>query len=335
MFVDLAADSDRADDYATFYDNFSKNIKLGIYDETDAAGGEAITKKLVSLLRFYSTHDSEKRTSLLDYVTRAKDRNGKEGNGPSASQTKIYYITGESLKQVRNSPFLEKLKAKGYEVLFMVDPIDEYMMQRLREYKALDAAEDEKPFTFCCITKEGALLDEEDNDVAKAAREAQEAAYKPLCNAIKATLEDNVEKVTLSSRISSSPAVLVTGQYSWSATMERIMKSQALASTQAHQYMIGKKTLEINPDHAIIKALKERVSDGGEVDGGAKDLIRLLYDTALLSSGFQIEDASGFVARVHRMIGLGLSLEEDTEVGGDSETGAVEAAGEAVMEEVD
>jgi molecular chaperone HtpG len=210
------------------------------------------------------------------------------------------------------------------------------MMQRLREYKAPDAKDDDKPFTFVCITKEGALLDEEDDDVAKAAREAQEAAYKPVCNAIKATLEDNVEKVTLSSRISSSPAVLVTGQYSWSSNMIRIQKAQALASTQAHQYMMGKATLEINPDHAIIRALKERVGDGGEVDGGAKDLIRLLYETALLSSGFQIEDASGFVARVHRMIGLGLSLEEE----GDAEEVVEEAAvkadvGEAAMEEVD
>lgn len=319
MFTDLADDRERADAYDTFYDNFSKNIKLGIYEESDGAGdAKAVREKLVSLLRFHSTHgDGDARTSLADYVTRAK--------AVKAGQTKIYYITGESLKHVRNSPFLERLRADGYEVLFMVDPIDEYLMQRLREYKA--PGDDAAPFTFVCITKDGALFDDDKADAE---------AYKPLCEAIKQVLEAEVDKVTLSTRIRHSPAVLVTGAYSWSANMERIQKAQALANTQSQQYMIGKKTMEINPDHAIVRALKERIGTaGGDAAAASKDLIRLLYDTALLSSGFQIEDASGFVARVHRMIALGLSLGDDEAA--DEERMPVDGADatETAMEEVD
>merc|ERR1739849_70940 len=206
---------------------------------------------------------------------------------------------GESKRSVETSPFLEKLKKKGYEVLYMVDPIDEYCVQQLKEFdgkKLLSA------------TKEGLKLDEDDDE--KKAFEEAKAKAEGLCKLMKEVLDDKVEKVVVSNRLADSPCCLVTGEYGWSANMERIMKAQALRDSSQSAYMTSKKTMEINPTNSIITALREK-ADADQSDKTVKDLIWLLYDTSLLTCGFSLEEPATFSARIHRLVKLGLSIDDD------------------------
>jgi len=282
LFEELAGDEEK---YAKFYEQFAKNLKLGVHEDS------ANRAKLADLLRYESTKTAEgKATSLKDYVSRMPE--GQKG---------IYYITGESRKAVASSPFIEQLKKKGMECLYMVDPIDEYAVQQLKEYDGKK---------LVSVTKEGLQLDETE-DEKKAFEELKEKT-EPLCKLMKEILDTQVEKVVVSNRIVASPCVLVTGEYGWTANMERIMKAQALRDSSQAGYMSAKKTLEINASHPIIAALREKaIADAS--DKTLRDLCFLLFDTALLVSGFSMDEPSIFAGRIHRLIRLGLSLEDTPE----------------------
>jgi molecular chaperone HtpG len=213
-------------------------------------------------------------------------------------QKGIYYITGESKKSVASSPFIEALKKKGMECLYMVDPIDEYAVQQLKEYDGKK---------LVSVTKEGLSLDETEDE--KKAFEELKAKTEPLCKLMKEVLDNQVEKVVVSQRIVASPCVLVTGEYGWTANMERIMKAQALRDASQAGYMSAKKTLEINAAHPIIAALRDKAAADSS-DKTLRDLCFLLFDTALLVSGFSLDEPSKFATRIHRLIKLGLSIED-------------------------
>jgi len=307
LFEEIA---EKKEDFKKFYETFGKNIKFGIHEDSTNR------KKLADFLRFYSTKSGDEMTSLKDYITRMKE-----------GQKEIYFITGETRKAVENSPFIEGLKKKGYEVLFMTEPIDEYMVQQLKEF-------DDKKLVN--VTKEGLKFEESEEEKKK--KEEEKKANENLTKVIKEVLGDKVEKVVLSDRLVNSPCVLVTGEFGWSANMERIMRAQALRDNSMQTYMVSKKTMEVNPDHAIIGELRKK-ADADKGDKTVKDLIWLLYETALLSSGFSLDEPSSFAGRIHRMIKLGLSLDDKDEDGGlEADLPPLEqSAGEegSRMEEVD
>jgi len=313
--IDLFAEvADNAEDYKKFYESFSKNLKLGIHeDSTNRA-------KLAEFLRFFSNKSGDDQTSLKDYVARMKE-----------GQKSIYFITGESKKVVENSPFLEALKKRGYEVLYMTEPIDEYMVQQLKEFDGKK---------LVSVTKEGLKFDDETEEEKKHEEEIQKQ-NENLTKVVKEILGDKVEKVVISRRIVDSPCVLVTGEYGWSAYMEKIMKAQARRDSSMSTYMSSKKTLEINPEHPIVVELRKK-ADADKSDKTVKDLVWLLFETSLLTSGFSLEDPTSFSSRIHRMIKLGMSIDDTTTGAEESDMPALETdagaqEGETVsnMEEVD
>merc|ERR1712079_976829 len=279
------------DNFKKFYEQFGKNLKLGIHEDSTNR------KKLAGYLRFATSASGDEMCSLNDYVSGMKE-----------NQKDIYYITGESKDVVGSSSFVETLKKRGLECLYMTEPIDEYVVQQLKEFDGKN---------LVSVTKEGLELPEDEEEKKK--REEDKAKYEPLCKVMKDILDKKVEKVVVSNRLVNSPCCIVTSQYGWTANMERIMKAQALRDTSTMGYMAAKKHLEINPDHSIVETLRQR-AETDKNDKSVKDLVMLLFETSLLSSGFSLEDPAVHAKRIHRMIklGLGIDEEEDTAEAGDA-----------------
>ena len=278
------------EDFVKFHEQFGKNIKLGIHEDS------ANREKLSDLLMFHSTKSDNEMVTFKEYIE----------NMPE-DQKSIYYITGESKKAVENSPFIEKCKKRNYEVLYLVDPIDEYCVQQLKEFDGK---------SLVCVTKEG-LKFEESEEQQKSWEELTKD-YEPFTKKVKELLGTKVEKVVLSERVVDSPCVLVTGEFGWSANMERIMKAQTLRDNTMSSYMMPKKTMEINPLHSIIKELKQRfIKDAG--DSRLKDIVNLMFESSMINCGFTLEEPSLFVGRINNMIKMGLSLDDDDDDEDDSE----------------
>ncbi|XP_063834844.1 heat shock protein 83 [Ostrinia nubilalis] len=279
LFEELAEDKEN---YKKYYEQFSKNLKLGIHEDSQNRS------KLADLLRYHTSASGDEACSLKEYVSRMKE-----------NQKHIYYITGENRDQVANSSFVERVKKRGYEVVYMTEPIDEYVVQQMREYDGK---------TLVSVTKEGLELPEDEEEKKK--REEDKVKFEGLCKVMKNILDNKVEKVVVSNRLVESPCCIVTAQYGWSANMERIMKAQALRDTSTMGYMAAKKHLEINPDHSIVETLRQK-AEADKNDKAVKDLVILLYETALLSSGFTLDEPQVHASRIYRMIKLGLGIDED------------------------
>ncbi|KAL0248150.1 hypothetical protein GEMRC1_003386 [Eukaryota sp. GEM-RC1] len=295
LFTELAEDEEK---YKTFYENFAKYIKLGIHEDANNR------KKLADLLRYKSTTSKGEMTSLAEYVTRMKE-----------TQKNIYFITGASIEEIENSPHLEIFKKRDIEVLYLCDPIDEYAAQQLKEYE-------EKKLVN--VTKEGLELEDETEEEKKA-KEELKAANESLCKTMKEILGDKVEKVVISDRLVDTPCCLVTSEHGWSANMERIMKAQALRDNSMFGVMSSKKILEISPSHPIIANLKN-IAEENKENKTLKDMTVLLFETALLSSGFTLENPRRFTDRIYRMVAVGM------DVGGDMEADVPELETPAVEE---
>uniref|UniRef100_A0A8C5H1S6 Heat shock protein HSP 90-alpha 1 n=1 Tax=Gouania willdenowi TaxID=441366 RepID=A0A8C5H1S6_GOUWI len=279
LFIELSEDKDN---YKKLYEQFSKNIKLGIHEDSQNR------KKLSELLRYYTSASGDEMVSLKDYVSRMKE-----------NQKHIYYITGETKDQVANSAFVERLRKAGLEVIYMIEPIDEYCVQQLKEYDGKN---------LVSVTKEGLELPEDEDEKKK--QEELKNKYENLCKIMKDILDKKIEKVVVSNRLVASPCCIVTSAYGWTANMERIMKSQALRDNSTMGYMTAKKHLEINPMHPIVDTLREK-AEADKNDKAVKDLVILLFETALLSSGFTLEDPQTHANRIYRMIKLGLGIDDD------------------------
>ncbi|XP_041071269.1 heat shock protein HSP 90-alpha [Carcharodon carcharias] len=279
LFTELSEDKEN---YKKLYEQFSKNLKLGIHEDSQNR------KKLSELLRYHTSVSGDEMVSLKDYVSRMKD-----------NQKHIYYITGETKDQVANSAFVERLRKHGLEVIYMTEPIDEYCVQQLKEFDGK---------TLVSVTKEGLELPEDEEEKKK--QEEKKANFENLCKIMKDILEKKIEKVTVSNRLVASPCCIVTSTYGWTANMERIMKAQALRDNSTMGYMAAKKHLEINPDHPIVETLRQK-AEADKNDKSVKDLVILLFETALLSSGFSLEDPQTHANRIYRMIKLGLGIDEE------------------------
>ncbi|XP_076127755.1 heat shock protein HSP 90-alpha 1-like [Alosa pseudoharengus] len=279
LFTEISEDKEN---YKKFYEQFSKNIKLGIHEDAQNR------KKLSELLRYYTSNSADEMVSLKDYVSRMKE-----------NQKHIYYITGETKEQVANCAFVERLRKAGLEVIYMIEPIDEYCVQQLKEYDGKN---------LVSVTKEGLELPEDEEEKKK--QEELNTKFENLCKIMKDILDKKVEKVAVSNRLVASPCCIVTSTYGWTANMERIMKSQALRDHSTMGYMTAKKHLEINPVHPIIETLREK-AEADKNDKAVKDLVILLFETSLLSSGFTLEDPQTHANRIYRMIKLGLGIDDD------------------------
>jgi len=278
-------------DYEAFWKEYGTNIKLGVIEDTTNR------VRLAKLLRFQSSGtEKDKVTSLEKYVERMKEK-----------QEYIYYIAGTSRDELTTSPFVERLIQKGFEVLYLTDPIDEYTMQSLPEFEGKRLQN---------VAKDGFNIDK--SKQAEEKLKELEAEYGPLINWIKeGQLKEKVENVKISTRLVKTPMALVANQYGYSGNMERITRAQAYQKSggdSMSQYYFGqKKILEINPGHPLIKELSKRVQADSS-DPRAKELVQLMYEAATLRSGYELRDLAGFADRIESMLRSAMNVSPDEQV---------------------
>ncbi|XP_068334635.1 heat shock protein 90-6, mitochondrial-like [Pyrus communis] len=268
--------SENREDYEKFWENFGKHLKLGCIEDRENH------KRIAPLLRFFSSQSEDVMISLDEYLENMKPE-----------QKDIYYVASDSVTSASNTPFLEKLLEKDLEVLYLVDPIDEVAIQNLKSYKEKN---------FIDISKEDLDLGDKNEEKEKEIKQE----YGQTCDWIKKRLGDKVASVQISNRLSSSPCVLVSGKFGWSANMERLMKAQTVGDTSSLEYMRGRRVFEINPEHPIIKNLNA-ASKTNPDDEDAIRAIDLLYNTALVSSGFTPENPAELGGKIYEMMSLALS----------------------------
>lgn len=302
LFKEIA-DREESADYEKFFNEFGVNIKLGVIEDSTNR------TRLAKLLRFYTTKSLDKRIPLADVVGRLKE-----------GQDQIYFVAAETLDQAKESPMIERLKAKGVEVLLLVDPIDEYVMQNLPEFEGKRLVN---------ASREGVKLEDQKLEQKEKDYDTQ---FKPLSEWFKKTLGERIEKAKVTLKLTESPCMLVTGQYGWSANMERIMKHQTLADPKKAEFMKSKKTLECNPLHPIVKELASLVQANAE-DEHAKELAEVLYDTAMLTSGFSVENTPEFAKRITSVLQQALGLGADARPEQIPEEEAEAPAADAATEE--
>eukprot|EP01025_Chloroclados_australasicus_P063193 TRINITY_DN8342_c0_g1_i4.p1 TRINITY_DN8342_c0_g1~~TRINITY_DN8342_c0_g1_i4.p1 ORF type:complete len:790 (-),score=166.72 TRINITY_DN8342_c0_g1_i4:242-2611(-) len=284
-------DEEEAQKYLTFWNEFGKAMKLGIIEDSQNRN------RIAKLIRFQTSKTGTDLTSLDEYISRMKE-----------GQKNIYFIAGQSYEEVSKSPFVERLLAKDYEVIYFTDPVDEYMMQHMFEYE---------DYNFMNAAKDELKMTDKDDKEKKAEKQLKKQ-FDGLTKWWKEQLGDEaVENVKVSRRLATTPCIVVTSKFGWSANMQRIMEAQALTDSQRQAYMKGRKILEINPRHPLIKELKSKV-DADNESQVAKDMALMLYETALLESGFSLDNNKDFSQRVYALlkdqIGMKASLDDIEEI---------------------
>ena len=279
----LKSSMDDMDNYLKIYNTYQKNIKLGVYEET----GDR--ERVADLLMFYSANSPDKMITFDDYITSINE-----------NQKHIYYIAGDNMDILKTSPFLDRFKKNGLDVLFMTDPVDEYMCQRLMQYKEC---------TLTCITK-GDIELPNTTDVDKELIKKQKEEYKSLCDYIK-RLYTNFSDVKITNKVAELPCIVSSPENGFSANMEKIIKSQTLGQTDNANVMLNKRVLEINPLHPIIKKIKN-INDTEEYNS-LRDLLDLVINSALLYSGYQIIKPVDFSKKVLNVVMLGMDINDDEE----------------------
>jgi len=285
MFQELADDEEKFD---KFYSAFATNLKLGCIQDT------ANRTRLSKLLRFGTAKHQDKKITLDEYINKMKK-----------DQQDIYYLGGETKEQILQSPLLERLTKRGYDVLVLSEPIDEYTIGALGKYDG--------KHSFVDVSKEGLKLGKDDEDQFK----EEVKKFEKLVTYLKDTLSEKVSKVEVSKRLTKTPCAIVSQSYGYSANMERLLKAQALRDDRYMSRMGGKRVLEINARHPIIKRLLD-VVESGQQDDSTADIANVLYDTAVLNSGFGLGEPADLTQRITRMVGNFLQIDpsesvEDTE----------------------
>ncbi|KAK4471639.1 hypothetical protein MN116_005048 [Schistosoma mekongi] len=271
--------------FKDFWKEYSVNIKLGIIDDLPNR------TKLSKFLRFWTSNSTENQSSLADYVSRMKK-----------GQEEIYYLTAASLSEAKSSPFVERLIKKGYEVIYMVDPVDEYMLQSLTEYEKKRLRN---------VAKGTIELDK--SDEAKSRKEELQKEFKPLLEWFKDNLKEYVDKTALSERLSNTPCALVANEFGWSGNMERIMTAQAYQrgeDVSSTYYSTMKKVFEINPRHPVMKKLNALIKTNKD-DPTISHTANLLFDVAVLRSGFSVKNPVAFAERVESVVKKSLDIDEN------------------------